>query len=196
MLPEGSCQQPRRQPPCLSGRTLTGIGSRPGAAAVARLDDESAEPALQLVGPGPVAPFLGVGLRCPGDAFRPDAALEMASDRQVDQPGAVGEFAEAAIPVAGLVRPGQHDLRCRPGQAAVGRARQQGLAAVVVIGEPLLVEHRDDLAGRHDARGDLVHAVLRMAKDVVMRDVADPGHGSLLAPCSAWLESHGAARRG
>ena len=149
--PEGSCQQPSRQPPCFKRPHVHRDWFAPGPAAVGGADDVCAEPALRLVGPGPVAPFLRLRMGAPGDALGLDAALEVSGDREVDDPGAVGELAEAAVPVARGAGPRQHHLRRRPGDAAVAGARQQRLAAVVVVGEPLLVEDGDDFAARDDA---------------------------------------------
>ena len=92
--------------------------------------------------------------------------------------GPVGGLADTAIPVARGVAPWQHDLGRRPADAAIGGARDQGLAAVVVKREPLLVEHRQQRAVGQAPRGDLVDAVGVVPVDVVVGDVLDPHGGS------------------
>jgi hypothetical protein len=70
-------------------------------------------------------------------------------------------LAKTAIPVSGGGAPWHHELERLqiPTDPAIARADQQGLAAVMVIGEALFVEDRNNLAVAEDARCNLIHAV-------------------------------------
>jgi hypothetical protein len=120
----------------------------------------------------------GHGAVAPGDAFSPDPALEEAGDGQIDDPGPINKLANAAIPVARGLSPRQHYFGRRPGDPAIGRAGKQGLAAVVVEAEALLVEHSHQRSIAERPRGDLIDAVLGAVKDIVVADVSDL-HGAV-----------------